>query len=192
MPIVTPGRRIGSAYDSHRSRQTRLHRARRITYASLMLTSMVDMFTILVLYLVQQFNSTGQMLFLEPNIKLPEAKQAQPAKGSPPVISIDKDVIYLQGKAVDGTATLAQDNQWSAPKLSQGLRDLRAVSASVARATGGNLVTESAQGLVMVQADASVPYRLVKKVLYIASKAGFEQVDFAVSQGATAHSLKEH
>jgi biopolymer transport protein ExbD len=187
MPIVTPGRRIGSAYSSSNALKKRMHRSRRNGYAALMLTSMVDMFTILVLYLIQQFNSTGQILFVDPDVKLPEAHRAVEVKGNPPVVTIDKNEVSLDGKPIELTETFRKEGQWEAPKLEEALREMREMAKGVEAATGGQMVTDSAAGLMMVQADVDVPYLVVKKVMFIASKAGYDRVDFAVTRvGAVA------
>lgn len=179
MPIVTPGRRVGSAYGSL-TLAKKLGTGRRTGYASLFLTPMVDMFTIMVLYLIQQFSATGQFLFVDPEVKLPQARRAATIEGSPPVITITNETISVQGKAVEDTSVLSQEGGWQAPRLEQALRELRKLSTDVEQSTGGRVVTDSAQGIVMVQADLTVPYVLVKKVLFIASKSGFERADFAV------------
>jgi biopolymer transport protein ExbD len=183
MPLVAPGRRIGSAYNSQALKKKQ-NAGRRSPYAALLLTPMVDMFTILVLYLIQQFNATGQILFIDPDLRLPEAHKAVDVTGNPPLISITNDMISVQGKPVQPTAVLKLEGEWSAPKLEQALRELRQLSTDVAESTGGRVVTESAQGMVMVQADVTVPYILVKKTLFVAAKAGFGRADFAVTRAA--------
>lgn len=185
MPIITPGRRIGAAYSNNLAMKKRLHKGKRSAYAPLLLTPMVDMFTILVLYLIQQFNATGQYLFIDPDMKLPTAKRAIDVVGNPPVVSIGKEQISVQGKPVEETAVLEKENNWEADGLVEALTQLRETSKGVETATGGQVVTEAAQGLLVIQADLSVPYRLIKKVIFNAQKAGFTKVDFAVSQGQT-------
>jgi biopolymer transport protein ExbD len=181
MPIHLPGRHLGAAYDSQYLKK-KLGHGRRSAYASLLLTPMVDMFTILVLYLIQQFNATGQILFIDPELKLPEARRTQELVGNPPLITIARDMISVQGKAVEETSVLAKEGNWAAPKLEDALKELRQLSTDVAEQTGGAVNTEAAQGIVIVQADVTVPYMLVKKVLFIASKTGFARADFAVTR----------
>ncbi len=180
MPIVTPGRRLGTAYGSQ-TMAAKLGKPRRSGYASLFLTPMVDMFTILVLFLIQQFSATGQFLFVDPEVKLPRAQRASALAGTPPVITITPETISVQGKPVEPTAVLRPEGAWAAPRLEQALLELRRLSTDVQQSTAGRMVTDSAQGLVMVQADQTVPYVLVKKVLFIASKSGFDRADFAVT-----------
>jgi len=196
MPITVPGRRIGAAYASAREAAKKKKRGKRSTYAALMLTSMVDMFTILVLYLIQSFSSSGQILFIDPSLKLPDAKRAVDMVGNPPVITVTNVEIRVQGKTVEVATIppnkqnnflhleLADDGSWAAPKLEDKLKEMRDLSTRVANATGGQVTTESAQGVLIIQADVGVPYMLVKKVLFIANKTGYNQVNFAVNHVA--------
>lgn len=193
MPIVVPGRRVGAAYSTSQAAKKKLKRGKRSTYAALMLTSMVDMFTILVLYLIQSFSSSGQILFIDPSLRLPDARRSVDMIGNPPVITVTLAAISVQGKPVEVASVagnkqnptvhlaLADDGYWVAPKLEEKLKEMRDLSTRVANATGGQVTTESAQGVIIIQADVGVPYMLVKKVLFTANKTGFTQVNFAVN-----------
>ena len=186
MPIVVPGRRVGMAFSGGaNAAKKKLKRGKRKIDSPLMLTPMVDMFVILVLYLIQQFSASGAILFIDPSLKLPDAKRAVEMAGNPPVITIAKDVISVQGKPVETTDQLSKDGYWAAPKLEEKLKEMRDLAARIANATGNQVATESAQGVIIVQADVGVPYILVKKVLFTANKTGFTQVNFAVNRSAT-------
>ncbi len=182
MPIVVPGRRIGTAFASHTAIAKRLAKRRRGVYATLLLTSLVDMFVILVLYLIQQFNATGQILFIDPDIKLPKAHTASSLVGAPPVVTVGQSSITVQGKAVEDAAILAKSGVWEAPKLEAALLELRTSASALRDVSGASAADET----LVVQADLGVPYMLVKKVIFTAQKAGFTRVDFAVQQGAKA------
>lgn len=185
MPIVVPGRRIGIAFQGGaNAAKKKLKRGKKRLDSPLMLTPMVDMFVILVLYLIQQFSASGQILFIDPSLKLPDARRAVEMAGNPPVITISKDMISVQGKPAEPTDQLAKDGYWAAPKLEEKLKEMRELSSRISNATGGQITTESAQGVIIVQADVGVPYMLVKKVLFTANKVGFTQVNFAVNRGA--------
>ena len=185
MPIVVPGRRVGIAYvGGAAAAKKKLKRGKRSVNSPLMLTPMVDMFVILVLYLIQQFSASGQILFIDPTMRLPEARRAVDMAGNPPIITISKTMISVQGKPAEATDQLAKDGYWAAPKLEEKLKEMRDLAGRVANATGGQIATESAQGVIVMQADVGVPYMLVKKVLFTANKTGFTQVNFAVSRGA--------
>ncbi len=184
MPIRKPGRRIGAAYGSI-ALEKKLHHGKKSISAPLMLTPMIDMFVMLVLYLIQQYSSSGQILFIDPDIRLPEARRAVELVGNPPVITIGREMIAVQGKPVEETSVLKKDGEWKAPKLEAALKELKQLSDDVAESSGGQINTETAQGMIMVQSDSTIPYMIVKKVLFIASKTGFARADFAVSRAPT-------
>ncbi|HYQ81724.1 MAG TPA: biopolymer transporter ExbD, partial [Anaeromyxobacteraceae bacterium] len=46
---------------------------RKNTNAELNVVPMVDMMTMLVIFLLQQFSATGEVLFMQKDIKLPDA-----------------------------------------------------------------------------------------------------------------------
>ena len=204
MPIVVPGRRIGTAFlGGSTAAKKKLKRGKRATNLDLMLTPMVDMFTILVLYLISQFSATGQILFIDPNLKLPNATHSVPMAGNPPVLTIscggekpkdgqntplvcDKGTISVQGQPVEATDKLIQDGFWAAPKLEERLKAMRDLANKVSAVSQGQVVTDSAKGVLIIQADVGVPYQLVKKVLFTANKVGFTQVNFAVKPAAIA------
>ncbi len=117
MPIIVPGRRIGTAFSSHTAIARRLAKRRKNVYATLLLTSLVDMFVILVLYLIQQFNATGQILFIDPDIMLPQARTASALVGSPPTVTINQTSISVQGRAVESSDVLGKEGVWGVRRI---------------------------------------------------------------------------
>ena len=49
-------------------------------YAELMLTSLVDMFTIIVIFLIQNFSASGDVMYMTKDIKLPYAGPRRAAR----------------------------------------------------------------------------------------------------------------
>src|SRR5215813_12044394 len=68
-------------------------------YAELNLTSMVDMLTILVVFLLQTFSASGELLTVQKNIVLPEAMNFKELERAP-VIAISKESVTLDGRPV--------------------------------------------------------------------------------------------
>jgi biopolymer transport protein ExbD len=65
-------------------------------YAELNLTSMVDMLTILVVFLLQTFSASGELLTVSKNIQLPEAVNFKDLEQAP-IIAISRDAVTLNG-----------------------------------------------------------------------------------------------
>ena len=81
--------RLGST-SMLRPKNRRGHRA---TVAGLMLTSLVDAFSILVIFLLMSFSSSGELLTLGKGMELPKATGAQLERN--PVVKLENDKIFL-------------------------------------------------------------------------------------------------
>src|SRR5579864_2711785 len=82
---------------------------KRSTYAELNLTSMVDMLTILVVFLLQTFSASGELLSVQKNIVLPEAQNFKNLEQAP-IIAVSRDSVTLNGTMVADAAELNQEN----------------------------------------------------------------------------------
>src|ERR1700722_9927221 len=111
MAIYAPGKR-----DPKRKRK--LQGGRRSATASLSLTSMVDMFTILVVFLLMNFSSTGEIIYIPKDVKLPKASETKELKPAH-VVSVTTDSITLERETVaklDDVKNMPKGD-WLIPKL---------------------------------------------------------------------------
>jgi biopolymer transport protein ExbD len=145
-------------------------------YAELNLTSMVDMLTILVVFLLQTFSASGELLTVQKNIVLPEAQNFTDLEQSP-IIAVSKDAVTLDGRPVADAGELNAENtaDWKITKLHDELVTLK---------NNYKLLhpSEEFKGMVIVQADRNVDFKVIKKVMYSCSMAGYQNVNFAIQQ----------
>lgn len=145
-------------------------------YAELNLTSMVDMLTILTVFLLQTFSASGELLSVQKNIVLPEARNWKDLEQAP-IIAVSKDSVTLDGKMVADASALVADNSadWKIVELHDTLVTLK---------NNYKLLHPSDEwkGLVIVQADKGVDFKVIKKVMYSCAIAGYQNVNFAVQQ----------
>ena len=110
MAIYTPGKR---------NRRNQITGAgKRNTVVMLSLTAMVDMFTVLTIFLLQNFKVDA--IKLKQNVPLPEAsaiKKLQPAH----VVVVTQDKIYVDEKAVADFRVVKEQQDWVIPALKEGL-----------------------------------------------------------------------
>src|SRR5207253_9520663 len=78
-------------------------------YAELNLTSMVDMLTILVVFLLQTFSASGELLSVSKNIVLPEATNFKDLEQAP-IIAVSRDSVTLDGRMVANADQLNAEN----------------------------------------------------------------------------------
>lgn len=152
---------------------------RKSAYAELNLTSMVDMLTILVVFLLQTFSASGELLTVSKNITLPEATNYTELEQAP-IIAIGRDAVTLNGDMKADAAELSKEatSDWKIASLHDDLVVLK----SNFRLLHPN--DADWKGLVIVQADRNVDFKVVKKVMYTCAVAGYANVNFAVQQRA--------
>jgi biopolymer transport protein ExbD len=172
--ITKPGPRLG--HEVPLKFVSKGAHGKKSTYAELNLTSMVDMLTILVVFLLQTFSASGELLTVSKNIVLPEAQNFKDLERAP-VVGISKDSVTLDGVPVADAAELNKENtiDWKITDLHDRLVTLK---------NNYKLLhpTEDFKGTVIVQCDKSVDFKVIKKVMYSCAVAGYNNVNFAVNQ----------
>jgi len=152
---------------------------RKSAYAELNLTSMVDMLTILVVFLLQTFSASGELLTVSKNITLPEATNYKDLELAP-IIAISRDSVTLNGDPKADSGELSRENtiDWKIPQLHDDLVVLK----NNFKLLHPN--PEDWKGIVIVQADRQIDFKVIKKVMYTCAVAGYMNVNFAVNQKA--------
>ena len=124
MAIQAPGKRPGARLEHSKVFGKKFVRGKKIGYASLMLTSLVDMFTIIVIFLLMNFSANGEVLYMSKDIKLPDAFHGAQLDRAP-VISVSNDAVTFDGRQVASTADLTKGDLLNVPALEDALRDER-------------------------------------------------------------------
>ena len=139
--------------------------------AALNLVSLMDIFTILVFFLLVN-SSDVDVLPSAKTIKLPESIAEEPPRENVVVMVTRHDILISGRKVADVEEVLADEAQ-GIPALQQGLEDLAA----------RRLRAEEAEGPeVTVMGERDIPYRLLKKVMVACTQAKYGRVSFAVIQ----------
>lgn len=133
---------------------------KRVLALDLLLTALIDAFSILVIFLLMSFSSSGDLLVIGQDQELPSAGQAEALERNP-VVKIEKDKMYLEDKEVTASTITAE------------LLDLRKQFAET------NPGTEY-PGIVTIQADRRLKYESLNQIVVAAAQAGFSDVRFAV------------
>jgi biopolymer transport protein ExbD len=182
MAIVIPGKRPAKRLRGSRILGGKLARGSRSTNTELNVVPMVDIMTMLVLFLLQQFSATGEVLYMQKDIVLPQARHGQEIEPAP-VVAISGDALVLTGARIAGLAELEKDPYLTIPALEEKLRDERKRWEYVHQNDPDR--ARRWKGELNLQADVKVPFRIVKRVMYSAAQAGYPNVNFAtLAKGA--------
>lgn len=164
---------------------------KRSVTAILSLTAMVDMFTVLVIFLLQAYSSNPTILINPEDVSLPKAMETKELKPAA-VVTIAKGNVYVEKTQVATMEEVKASTDWVLPKLQQELFQLLQVKKSEyesqLRTRIQNIIgtepapTEDPNGWkkVTLQADKDIDYLSVKKVMYTVSAAGAGEINFAV------------
>ncbi|TNF88297.1 MAG: biopolymer transporter ExbD [Gammaproteobacteria bacterium] len=158
---------------SRRAKRMQLHHKRsQRRSAALNMVSLMDIFTILVFFLLVNATST-EVLPSPKNIVLPEAAAEKLPKRNL-VIAVDEQVIRLQGKPIVRVKDALKGDKNSIQPL---YNALRLASAEVKDITDKKGVT--------IMGDQEIPYELLKKIMLTCAGANYTNISFAVNQKAT-------
>ena len=188
MPIHPPGERY--RYSNH----LRKKKGKREVAAVLQLTAMVDMFTVLVVFLLQNYNVTGQVLYIPKEVTLPKAEKIKELKPAVVVTISDKEVLLDKNQVITADALKKQES-WMIDPLHKGLvealkkaqddyeKSLQTkLQSAVDAARGENEKDKTPWNKVTIQADKGIDFLTVKKVMYTVTEAGTDEINFAVSK----------
>ena len=154
-------------------RMKRMSRNRR-KVQSLPLTSLMDVFTILVFFLL--FHSGSSEIIEAPKqIKLPESTvEAKPRETV--VIMVSPEDVLVQGKSVVSTPQLLDTNTGDVAEISEQLAHLERNIIGISTKTA----VESKE--VTVLADKSIPFRALKRIMSTCTSSGYGKISLAVNQ----------
>jgi biopolymer transport protein ExbD len=157
---------------SRRAKRMNVHHKRvQKRNAVLNMVSLMDIFTILVFFLLVNATST-EVLPSPKNIVLPEAA-AEKLPSRNLVIAVDSKVIRLQGKAIITVKDALKGNKNSILPLYNALRLASVKVKDVADSKG-----------VTIMGDQKIPYVLLKKIMLTCAGAEYTNISFAVNQKA--------
>jgi len=186
MAIYRPGER-------HRTHNIlKRRKGKRGVTAILSLTAMVDMFTVLVIFLLQNYNTTGEVLFIPKEVVLPKANRVADLKPSV-VVTVSAKEVFIEDKVVATFDQVKQATDWVVPPLRDQVKVLlekakaeqdaklqNKVKNVVDKTLGNEDVDPNAWRKVTLQVDKAIDYLTVKKIMYSIYEAGGGPINFAV------------
>jgi len=148
------------------------------THASLNLTPMIDMLTIMLVFLIKSYSVDPAFLTPTQGISLSEttSETAAPDKA---VLIIGKDGILIEGKLVvpfeNGIVKKSEMKGGELPALRKTLEELATKTKFIAEQNP----TVQFTGTLILQADRELPFESMKPILRTAGLAGYQDIKFA-------------
>jgi biopolymer transport protein ExbD len=183
VPIVQPGKRPAPRFEKSRILGAKMRHGRKVTNVDLNVVPMVDMMTMLVIFLLQQFSATGEILFMQKDIRLPDARHGQLIEVAP-VVAVSAAQVVISGMKVADVAELDRDQGVVISPLVEKLREEKKRWDFIHQNDVNR--DQAWKGEVNIQADVKVPFRVVRRVMASAAEAGYGTVNFATMEEAKA------
>ncbi|MGA1874359.1 MAG: ExbD/TolR family protein [bacterium] len=151
-----------------------LSRVRRKT-AFIRLTSLIDVFMILLVFLIKNFSTQPEVTLLSRNLTLPISTAVK----SPDIsttISATRDSVLVNGKFLDTTENISNQDGL----LSQGLYEILLREKKKTLFIARQNPEVKFEGKVTIQADKQTPYKIMKKLIYTCGQAEFGNISLHV------------
>lgn len=184
MTIQQPGARLLKHIPLEFVGGKHAHGGKHSPNTSLNLTSMIDFLTVVVIFLLMSFAASGELSSIQSGLQLPDASNTRSLERAP-IIAVTKDVITLDvggtGRRVADVPSLMRESgaagDWRIENLVQDLETLKRNWPMIHP-------REPFPGAVVLQADKSIDFRVLKKVMYSCAQAGYANISFLVNKAA--------
>jgi biopolymer transport protein ExbD len=157
-------------------RMKRMTRAQRNKVGGLNLTSLMDVFTILVLYLLVN-QSAVEIVEPPKEVKLPDSV-AESKPRQTVVMMVSEDVVSIQGEPIVTIAEILESKAVVAAPLREKLLKLKE------NVIGLNTEAVAKSNEVTIMAHRTVPFKVLKTLMSSCTSAGYSKISLAVNQKA--------
>lgn len=130
------------------------------------LTSLVDVMTILLVFLIKSFSVEGNLITPSPDLQLPVSTSKTPPKPTC-TIEVTKEEIISEGNSITTIESIEKQDSLIIPLLYKWMNIQKAKCSDTTK------INE-----VLIQSDREVEFNIIKRVMFTCSKAGF--TDFSV------------
>jgi biopolymer transport protein ExbD len=184
MAIHHPGQKFRNSFILSKK-----HGGRSVT-AVLSLTAMVDMFTVLVIFLLQNYNSTGEVLYIPKEVTLPKAESTKELKPSH-VVTISGVEILIDKDRLATFDEIKNQEGWMIKPLFDRLiiefqkakeKEEKALQNKLRKVVDDKGKDPRDWSKVTIQSDKNVDFLTVKKIMFTVTEAGASEINFAVTK----------
>lgn len=176
MPIKKPGKRPFAPWNQENKHLQKGGGKKHNGVADLLLTPLIDMFVILVVFLIMNFSANGELVNISKDITLPKAKTTSMLERAP-VIQISPNTVAIEGFKVADTEELGRDADLRVPGLTEKLQEMRKVDEMMHPGM-------PFKGQIIINAHKEIDFKIIRKVMMASAEAGYTAINYAVNQAA--------
>ncbi len=139
------------------------------------LTSLVDVMTILLIYLLKSFSSEGEIVTVQKDLQLPESSAQKRPELNVNIIVNTRYIMVENRKIADVEQVMSSDDL-VIPELNDWLRARREATELISQYSN----TTTFKGDVTIQGDKRIRFCLLKKIMYTCGQQGYNNFSLAV------------
>jgi biopolymer transport protein ExbD len=142
------------------------------------ITSMMDMFTIVLVFLLKSFATEGNLMTSADNLVLPQSvKSENPAEVAMNIV-VDQDWVLVDDQQIMKTADAKAQDSLTLGPVFEILKEKRAEEEESTLAG----IIDASIGKIVLQFDKNLEYDIVTKTVATCGRAGYTNVKFAVTK----------
>lgn len=155
----------------------RLRRRDRTVPPKLNLTPMVDVFVVLLIFLLKSYSAEGNIQISDTHLELPTSTSTLHPEVTL-TLTMTQEALYVEDKKVQDAKTVIENED---PLIQALARELE-FQVRRAKFLGGLSQEDEFIGRVTILGDRKLPFSALEKVMYTCSTQGFPNIALAVSQ----------
>ena len=145
---------------------------------NLSLTSMMDVMTIVLVFLIKQIDAEGQLVTAAENLVLPNSTSTKVPKEVSLGLIVDQNWVLVDGQRIVETNIVSEQDSLLVEALDVVLKEKRETEKAALLARGES---DEGGGNIIVQLDKNTYYDIMFKVMATCGASGFTNVAFAVN-----------
>ena len=184
MSVHTPGSRTGSGIAIKSIRKHVQGGGQGSVFATLNVVPMIDMFIMLVIFLIQQMSASGELMLVNPNVAMPRASAVSELERAP-IIALTKGDGNAPGSMLfenNVVMSLGDVNEvkfpsWDIKPLADVLKGAWKLQQRQSDPKKRN------NRKIIIQADRTVPFQVIKMVMATCGRNEYREPNFAIMVG---------
>jgi len=142
------------------------------------ITSMMDMFTIVLVFLLKNFATEGNLMTSAENLILPQSAKSQTPKEVSMLIIVDPEWVLVDDQKVMKTVDARSQDSLNLQPVYEILQEKRAEEKESTMMG----LTDETVGKIVLQFDKNMDYDVVTKTVATCGYSGYRNVKFAVTK----------
>jgi biopolymer transport protein ExbD len=162
-------------------RASRFTRRKKIQVFDIDITSLLDILTILLVFLLQSYNSSGVIINVPKGIELPRSA-SESLNNFGVNIQVSKTQIWVDDKEVVNTENPDAPNQFDegGRRIVPLYNQLVKIKETIKQTEMISPEAKKFSGIANLVVDKSLKYNYLKRVMYTCAAAGFKEFKFVV------------